>query len=351
MILDPRAPARRTTARGAARPRHARADRFVTPLHELVARLVGESPWVLSAGRSPSRYRSTHILEEVDVELDDGRVVRLLLKAYGASTLEGEPLARPWFVSDPFRELWAYEHVLDPVRHDVPRLLGTIDGGGRGGERIVLERMEGRELYQVGEFEAWLAAARWLARFHGEGRSMVESLRDSGHLLEQDARLHGRWLGRAIHFARARGRPWDAAALEGLGGIVDDAVQTLARVPRTVIHGEFYASNVLVSGAPKGWRVRPVDWEGIAAGPGVLDLAALVAGWEDRKKEEITDAYRRTCDPRPAGGPAGFRRELLCARLIGAVQWLGWAESWTPPREHAQDWLAEASHVAGLLEA
>jgi thiamine kinase-like enzyme len=29
----------------------------------------------------------------------------------------------------------------------------------------------------------------------------------------------------------------------------------------------------------EGWRVCPVDWEMAAVGPGLIDLAALTAGW------------------------------------------------------------------------
>jgi hypothetical protein len=25
-----------------------------------------------------------------------------------------------------------------------------------------------------------------------------------------------------------------------------------------------------------------------------------------------------------------------------ALKWLGWADEWSPPAEHSQDWLAEA---------
>jgi hypothetical protein len=31
------------------------------------------------------------------------------------------------------------------------------------------------------------------------------------------------------------------------------------------------------------------------------------------------------------------------------VQWLGWAEGWTPPAEHRHDWLGEGIALAERL--
>ena len=99
------------------------------------------------------------------------------------------------------------------------------------------------------------------------------------------------------------------------------------------VHGEFYASNILVSPG----RVCPVDWEMAGIGPGVLDLAALATAWEGADRARIVAAY---ADER--GAPVD-EEDLDAARLVLAVQWLGWAEGWEPPREHATDWLAEAT--------
>ncbi len=37
-------------------------------------------------------------------------------------------------------------------------------------------------------------------------------------------------------------------------------------------------------------------------------------------------------------------------RLYIAVQWLGWSRDWSPPAEHAHDWLSEALSLAEELE-
>ena len=147
-------------------------------------------------------------------------------------------------------------------------------------------------------------------------------------------------------------------------------------MPRTVIHGEFYASNVLVAEGPAGTRVAPVDWELAAVAPGAVDLAALVSGdWPEADREEIVAAYRsavapadlsrarpRPRPPAPRGPVAGMGAAGLGAPEGQRHDWLAEASSW--PRGWASEMAAERSLIvnaddfglsaavnAGILEA
>jgi len=162
-----------------------------------------------------------------------------------------------------------------------------------------------------------------------------------GRLLEYDASHYRVWLERAGEFARAPGQPRSrAVAVERIAQRYEEAIEELLALPRTVIHGEFYASNVLFAGSPRSPRIAPVDWELAAAAPGVVDLAALTSGngWSDRDRKAIVAAYQSTI---PSGALSA--RDLELARLHLAVQWLGWAPpSWEPPADQRQDWQGEA---------
>ena len=61
--------------------------------------------------------------------------------------------------------------------------------------------------------------------------------------------------------------------------------------PRTFVHGELYPSNVLVVRDDRHPRVCPIDWEMAAIGPGLIDLAALVGGWDPPERERLVAAY------------------------------------------------------------
>jgi thiamine kinase-like enzyme len=112
-------------------------------------------------------------------------------------------------------------------------------------------------------------------------------------------------------------------------------VERLASLPTTLVHGELYASNVIVGEG----RVCPVDWELAGIGPGVLDVAALTTGWPDSERSMLADEYRRAL-VRPPDADR-FAADLDCASLHLALQWLGWSPGWTPPPEHVRDWRAE----------
>ena len=115
--------------------------------------------------------------------------------------------------------------------------------------------------------------------------------------------------------------------------------------PSTLIHGEFYASNILIQETREGRRICPVDWEMAAVGPGLIDLAALSSGaWAERERTEMAVAYHDVL--LSEGGPRFPFEDLLPAlddcRLHLAIRWLGWAPVWSPPPENAHDWLGEA---------
>ncbi|TMQ28706.1 MAG: aminoglycoside phosphotransferase family protein, partial [Planctomycetota bacterium] len=129
-------------------------------------------------------------------------------------------------------------------------------------------------------------------------------------------------------------------------------VERLLSLPLTVFHGEFYASNVLVRERHDTVRICPVDWEMAAVGPGLMDVAALTAGaWSDAERTSLAMAYHAALPP---DGSRPSQEALLTAldwcRLHLAVRWLGWSPGWSPPPEHAQDWLGEALRLAEKLD-
>lgn len=269
--------------------------------------------------RAPHAYRTSHALEELELVFDDGTRVELLVKHLGRDGLDGPArLAKPAFLHDPRRELDVYRRILASAGLGTARLYGAND---EPHSILLLEKVPGVALWQVGEVEVWCDVARWLARMHERLAGSV----GEAYLLRMDADWYRFW------FARALERHAD---LEPLAARYDDVVERLAALPRTVVHGEFYPSNVLVDGA----RVCPVDWEMTGVGPGVLDLAALTSGWADDERATIVAAYGDV--PEEA---------LECARLHLAVQWLGWSPTWSPPPEHAHDWLGEALAAAERL--
>jgi thiamine kinase-like enzyme len=295
--------------------------------------------------RRPSEYRTSFPLEELDVDLEDGANVRLAWKRLEWSGLDDRGrLAKPRFLHDPRREAAVYASVLEPAALTAPRSYGSVVDPERDRYWLFVEWVAGRELYQVGERTLWEAAARWLARMHTQLAEEVDRHAAAARLLDHDAAYYRRWMQRAREFARATGQPTSRArAVDRLGERHGAVVEALLALPKTVIHGEFYAANVLVDIESARPRVAPVDWELAATGPGLSDLAALVSGdWAAEDRAAIASAY--------ASAAEASLESLDFARLQLAIQWLGWAPAaWTPPEGQRHDWLAEAIALSDSL--
>jgi Ser/Thr protein kinase RdoA (MazF antagonist) len=313
-------------------------------LTEAVERILGRAGIgpVLEVRRRHSEYRTSFPLEELDVALEDSTSLRLAFKRLGWDGLDQEArLAKPRFLHDPRREAAVYASLLEPAAIGAPRYYGSVIEPGRERYWLFVVWVEGRELYQVGERELWKAAARWLGRMHTELGDGLDRRAAAGRLIDHDGAFYRRWMERAREFARAPGRPAShATAVEWLGERHEPVVEALLALPKTVIHGEFYASNVLVDAESAAPRVAPVDWELAATGPGLTDLAALVSGdWSGDDREALVRAYGSVAHTSP--------RDLEFARLQLSIQWLGWAPpTWKPPPGQRQDWLAEALALA-----
>jgi hypothetical protein len=318
-------------------------------LEPLLAERLGRPVTVAEIAVRPCAYRTSFKLEEIDVRLEGGEQLKLMLKDLGRTALApGALAAKPGFLADPMREIEVYRDLLAPERLGTPMFIGALVDAAADRFRLVIERVEGDVLWQVGDFETWKEVARWLARMHERFEGRVGEPYE--HLLDRDESFLGIWIERARAFARdgahASLGPDAQERIEWLAARWEQVVERVAALPRTIIHGEFYASNILV--APL--RVSPIDWELAGRGAALLDLAALTSGnWSEGERAEMARAYQGALTAPTTGGDADLLDALDHCRLQLAVQWLGWDPAWSPPEEHRQDWLGEAVAIAEHL--
>lgn len=298
-------------------------------------RLLGDER-VLALERRPAKRWTSFALEELDVTLAGGGTLQLLLKELGRGALDERAVAaKPDFLSDPLREIEVYESLLAPARLGTPKLYGAVVDPAVDRYWLFIERVQGVELRDVGDLAIWKDAARWLANMH---HRMVAAR--SPRLIRYDADFYRLWLKRARTIA---GDP----TLEAIAPSYERVVGRLLSLPQGLLHGEYYAMNVLVRDGDER-RISPVDWEMAGLGPGLVDLAALTSGsWSDEERTEISLAYLEALPERPTEWD--FLESLDCCRLHVALQWLGWSPNWSPPPEHRNDWLAEARQAGERL--
>jgi hypothetical protein len=290
----------------------------------------------------PSMYRSSFLIEDIDVELDDGSRLELVAKPTAWSAMCPEArAAKPSFACDEERECSVYELILPNLDVSAVRYYGSFVGHADV-RFLLLERSEGTPLWQVGDFEAWREAARWLARLHTHARRAgVHRGHTAEHLLRYNREFYDCWMRRALEF-----RMGTRKELEQLDGIYTRVVNVLLAQPLEFIHGEYDCDNILVERrADVPFCVRAVDWEMAAVAPPLIDLATLLCGnWTDEARAEMADAYHSACAeygshvlPRDR-----YLKTLDCCLIHLAVKNLGWSGAWTPPARSAHDWLGEA---------
>ena len=301
-------------------------------------------------------YASSFALEEARVRFDDGTVLDLVCKGTGeAAMLPEARRIKPRFLLNPLREIATYERILVPFAAGPPRFYGSAVDRRRGGHWLFLERVRGVPLTEVGDFAMWRKASGWLARMHGRvARDPGLAGATAGVPLVQYDRAHARaWMERAQQNLEADAAQPRAVRIrfESLVSQYERLLDEIATQPSGFVHGEFFASNVLVESAAGRTRVRPVDWELAGVGPMLMDLAALTAGWTEAQRIELAASYQAAASHDSAASMSreDFMRALDCCRLQLAVQRFGWARQWTPPAGHKQDWLGEALQAADRL--
>lgn len=334
-----------------------------TAVEEMLSEHLGRKATIAHFERRPFAYQTSSAIDMVDVELDDGTRLDLLLKDLSRPGMQSSAArSKPEFLHNPLREIEVYRRILAIDRCGTALCYGAVVNADKDRYWLLLEHVDGRELYQVGEWRLWQATARWLARMHRYWVGRVEELQTRVALLRHDAEFYGVWLKRAIEFDGQKAQPRPKCWQRLVDGY-DRVIERLVALPKTFVHGEFYASNVLVSGSTDpdlsstegedaAVRVCPVDWEMAAVGAGLMDMAALTAGkWREEERLALLEAYCNGLGEHSNErcSVIDIERDFAFCRLHTAVQWLGWSPDWTPPAEHTHDWLGEALELTERL--
>jgi hypothetical protein len=304
--------------------------------------------------RRPYDYQSSFAIELLIAEFDGGIQVPLILKDLSPHAMLDEARrVRPAELYRPEREIIVYREILSDASLGTAMCYGGFIDRAAKHFWLLLEKVAADELYTIGDFTVWCRVASWLARAHSQfaESSKVEQL---AALLRYDRSVFNSSIQRAVAKIERRvvSTEVEPARISKLWRICDTAVGQICALPATLIHGDFYPSNILVAANERDYRICPVDWEMAGVGPGMFDLAALVSGkWSESERLELASAYfdalrnSQTFDDFDQ-----FAKALLACRLLLAVGWLGWSAAWEPPVMHQHDWLAEALSISDQLQ-
>ena len=300
--------------------------------------------------RDISEYSSSFAIEDLEVELENGLVLSLMFKDLSSrAMLEEARRTKPNFLFDPRREIEVYRSILSQSEIGTPSYYGSVISERDEQFWLFLEKVPGIELYQVGNFDIWLETAQWLAKFHKRYEGRIDRLASETPLVCYGWDFYQVWQDRARSNLQTR-KVATPVQIDILVRGYHHVIERLMQLPRTLLHGDFYPSNVVVDSKNKELRICAVDWEMAAAGPGIIDLAALVSGgWTKKQEAELILTYMNNISPKSFSilDRENFFEDVACGQLHVAMQWLGWSASWSPPEEHKQNWLQIA---LGIIE-
>lgn len=195
------------------------------------------------------------------------------------------------------RELWFYQQIAAHGQVSAPRLYaGAADPDG-GQVVLLLEdvapAVQGDVLQGCSAEQATIVV-QTMARFHAAwwqhpALDTLAWLSDGSS--DADAR-QARYSAMADEFLDRYGARFDQRIRVLVGQLrtsYDRLLQILATPPHTLIHGDLHLDNILFHLGTSERHVTILDWQSIARGRGVLDLALFLA-------DSLTSETRRACE-------------------------------------------------------
>jgi phosphotransferase family enzyme len=270
--------------------------------------LARESVTIL--GRRPNRYESTFPSEIVTCRLDSKKTALRLFCKYGTGKFDPAYGHR----GDVSYEGQVYSKVLGPLHTSTAIFYGLYADKVSARPWLIIEYLEGASRDISKSTPAVIHAARWIGKFHAANENTLRTNR-LNFLRRYDDKYYIGWARRTSRlFSNHKARlPWLQNVCTGFQGLVPH----LLRGPKTIIHGEYYPTNVIYQNGLS----RPADWQSTAVAVGEIDLAALTQNWPREIAERLQGEYRMARWPR--GEHDHFDRLLGVAKLYMALRWLG----------------------------
>jgi hypothetical protein len=203
-------------------------------------------------------------------------------------------------------EVGAYASIHKVADAPAPVLFGSEI---RGADALLVIEYAG-SMYRIQKSPQTGAMERAAYRI-GTFHERASAATPDGRLDRYDARIFGFWA------SRAAGRSPDVPWLERVADAFPSFAAALQATSSTVIHGEFYPDNILVSTDD----ITAVDWEWTGMGMGEIDLAALIDGWGESTVTACTATYAESRRIHPVDKL--FSKRLTASRLYLRLRWLG----------------------------
>lgn len=257
--------------------------------------------------RKPFDYHSTSPAELISCRLNNGKIVSLFCKYSGNHTQ----------YSYGHRGGVKYEaKVYKNILHKTPLSSAHFYGVYKEKNNetcLIIQYLNGSKLLKDQHDPGYFGkAASWIGSLH----KMYESNPPEA-ITDYDTEYYTIWLervGKLLEKLKKK-HPW----LPAVCTYFKERMHLLSDSVKTFIHGEYYTKNILVQKD----IIYPIDWESAAIGPGEIDLASLIEGWDYKRKNIAIKSYLKARWPDGNFSESGFRERLLLVKIYFFFRWTG----------------------------
>jgi aminoglycoside phosphotransferase (APT) family kinase protein len=255
-------------------------------IERIVADRFGNRSAILGIHRRRNAHIGSYDCDLITVQLSTGDQFRVFLKDYRVSKKsKDEPQHRRE------RELRVYRDLFAQTELGPPEYYGSVWDDAAGRFWLFLEFVDGL-VVQHGDVEYEMLAAEWLGKVQGFFTQHPEILNSCDFLIRQDGEFFRSKAEGALRNA-TQISPSSARRLTNIVDGYEQVIRILETQPLSLVHGGYIPWHILVDVKHKPARVCAVDWESVAFGPTLYDVAYFTYGMEPRSRARVLDAYRR----------------------------------------------------------
>lgn len=270
-------------------------------------------------------HESSFHAERLRIQLKNGESIPVFFKDLNPQNqIAPARKVRTNSLSPSYQELRVYRRILSRVNVGTPQLYSVRWEPARGTYWLFLEDIKGSRLRDSRNYKRWVPAASWAARFHARTRDLPPGVtrflpvHDHKHYQRCAERLRSILPDLQIN---------DRRLVEPALNHYADRLDWFAALPRTVIHGQYFAKNIMLRPRKPEQPLAVIDWETAALGPGTYDLVSISSGgWTAHQRRIMWRAYfdEYRAETGIARDWEDFCEEAREMELYQALEWLAW---------------------------
>jgi hypothetical protein len=316
-------------ARGPSAPnRKSRASTMrmmAETLEPALSHFRGQAVRIRKVQRDVCDYTSSFQAEHLRIALDDGDCIPVFFKDLNPEhQIEPAKKVRTIDLGPSYHELRVYRKILSQIDLGTPQLYAVRWEPHRGIYWLFLEDVGDSRLRDSRNYERWVPAARWAARFHAATLRLPKS--QLSFLREYDG-PHYRACAEKVRAILPELEARDQSLVRRALQRYTDHIDWYESLPRTVIHGQFFGKNIMLRCNSGDNTLAVIDWETAALGPGGYDLVSVSSGrWTREQRQAMWRVYfdQYEAETRVSRSWEDFCQEIRELELYQALEWLAW---------------------------